>query len=155
EERQLAMRQLAVRCAAKGDPASVGAILAQATEPEAISRLLPIALAHAGLVDEAVKIVPPRQAPIADIAQVLAELGRTELALQLLDSAPDNRVSPYDRACVLAAMGRFEDALVLVNGVTEKPWTTLFGPSPRLVTLRLIAERMTAAGRYDKALALA
>ena len=155
EERQLAMQQLAVRRAAKGDPASIRAILAHATEPEAISRLLPAALAHAGLVDEAITMARQQQAPIADIAHALAERGRTEIALQLLDSAPATDASPYDRACVLAAMGRFEDALVLVNDVTEESWTRLFGPSPRLVTLRLIAERMTVAGRYDDALALA
>jgi hypothetical protein len=52
-------------------------------------------------------------------------------------------------------MGRFEDALVVVNGVTELSWATLFGPSPRLVTLALIADRMAKAGRYENALALA
>ena len=52
-------------------------------------------------------------------------------------------------------MGRFEDAIVVLNGVTEESWATLFGPSPRLVTLGLIAERMAKAGRYDDALALA
>jgi hypothetical protein len=155
EERRSAMQELAVRCAVKGNAASVRAILAHATEPEAIAHLLPVALAHAGLVDEAMTMVPQEQLPIADIAQALGERGRSELALQLLDSAPGSDVSPYDRACVFAAMGRFEDALVLVNSVAEDSRISLFGPSPRLFTLLVIAQRMTKAGRYDEALALA